>query len=103
MESRQTEMALKLAGRSLVTTFWDSEEPKLLGKLSVGGAKSANVHHHNATVCEAALERDQFSSTRTKHKQTTTGLLGKQSITALNDLSAVRSCDHMTSCDIIMQ
>ena len=93
-------MALKLAGRSLVTTFWDSEEPKLLGKLSVGGAKSANVH---VTVCEAALERDQFSSTRTKHKQTTTGLLGKQSITALNDLSAVRSCDHMTSCDIIMQ
>jgi len=89
VESRQTEMALKLAGRSLVATYWDNEELKLLGKLSVGGAKSTNVHNNNVTVCEAALERDQFSLARSRRKQTTTGLLGKQSITSLNDLSAV--------------
>ena len=41
------------------------------------------------TVCEAALERDQFSLVRSRRKQTTTGLLGKQSVTSLNDLSAV--------------
>lgn len=37
MESRQTDMALKLVGRSLVATYWDNEEPKLLGWV-VGGA-----------------------------------------------------------------
>jgi len=37
VESRQADMALKLVGRSLVTTYWDSEEPKLLGGV-VGGA-----------------------------------------------------------------
>lgn len=31
VESRQTDMALRLAGRSLVKTYWDCEEPKLLG------------------------------------------------------------------------
>ena len=40
VEARQTDMALKLIGRSLVVNYWDSEEPKLLGEL-VGGAQSA--------------------------------------------------------------
>lgn len=33
VESTQSEMARKLAERSLVTIHWDSEEPKLLGEL----------------------------------------------------------------------
>ena len=51
------------------------------------------------TVCEAALERDQFSLARSRRKQTTTGLLGKQSVTSLNDLSAVSVV--ITSCDVL--
>ena len=40
-------------------------------------------------VCEATLERDQVSLGRSRRRHTTTGLLGKQSVTSLNDLSGV--------------
>lgn len=80
-------MALKLVGRSLVATYWDSEEPKLLGELVSGWGSVWKCS--SFIVCEAALERDQFSLARSRRKHTTTGLLGKQSVTSLNDLSGV--------------
>ena len=47
VEGRQTDLALRLVGRSLVTTYWDSEEPKLLGELVGGAHQSANVPYCN--------------------------------------------------------
>ena len=38
-------MALKLVGRLLVATYWDSEEPRLLGELVGGAHQSANTPH----------------------------------------------------------
>lgn len=57
----------------------------------MGGA-SLQILHHNIvmfTVCEATLERDHISLARSRRRHTTTGLLGKQSMSSLNDLSGV--------------